>query len=162
MNLSRSHGGFVILVTFALAMVLTIVPLPDGLVRLRPDWVGLTLIFWCLMLPYRVSVGSGFLIGLLLDALTGTLLGQHALALSIIAYVCVRLHARIRAYPAWQQTLTVLVLLVLHQLVVLWVDRTIGRPGHSLAYWLPSLIGMLLWPLVFHWLNAVRRAFSVQ
>lgn len=162
MNLSRPHGGVVILVTFALAMVLTIVPLPDNLLRLRPDWVGLTLIFWCLALPYRVSVGSGFTVGLLLDVLTGTLLGQHALALSLIAYVCVRLHARIRAYPAWQQMLTVLVLLALHQLVVLWVDRTIGRPGHSFSYWLPSLISMFLWPLAYRWLNSVRRAFSVQ
>jgi len=161
-NLTRSHGGIIILITLALAMILTIIPLPDSLVRLRPDWVGLTLIFWCLALPYRVSVGSGFVVGLLLDVLSGTLLGQHALALSLTAYVCVRLHARIRAYPAWQQMLTVLVLLVLHQLVVLWVDRTIGRPGHSLAYWLPSLIGMFLWPLVYRWLDSVRRAFSVQ
>ncbi len=162
MNLSRSHGGIVILATFALAMILTIIPLPNNLVYLRPDWVGLTLIFWCLTLPYRVSVVSGFLVGLLLDVLTGTLLGQHALALSLIAYVCVRLHARIRAYPVWQQMLTVLVMLILHQLVVLWVDRTIGRPGHSLTYWLPSLISMFLWPLVYRWLNSVRRAFSVQ
>ncbi len=162
MNLTRSHGGIIILITLALAMILTIIPLPDSLVRLRPDWVGLTLIFWCLALPYRVSVGSGFVVGLLLDVLSGTLLGQHALALSLTAYVCVRLHARIRAYPAWQQMLTVLVLLVLHQLVVLWVDRTIGRPGHSFAYWLPSLIGMFLWPLIYRWLDSVRRAFSVQ
>jgi len=161
-NLSRPHGGIIVLATFALAMILTIIPLPDSLLRLRPDWVGLTLIFWCLALPYRVSVGSGFIIGLLLDVLTGTLLGQHALALSVIAYVCVRLHARIRAYPAWQQMLTILVLLVLHQLVVLWVDRTIGRPGHPFSYWLPSIIGMLLWPLVYRWLNSVRLAFSVQ
>jgi len=161
-SLSRPHGGMVILTSFALAMILTIIPLPDSLLRLRPDWVGLTLIFWCLTLPYRVSVVSGFIVGLLLDVLSGTLLGQHALALSLVAYVCVRMHARIRAYPVWQQMLTVLVLLILHQLVVLWVDRTIGRPGHPLSYWLPSLIGMLLWPLVYHWLNSVRRAFSVQ
>lgn len=162
MNLSRSHGGIVILTSFVLAMVLTIIPLPDSLIRLRPDWVGLTLIFWCLALPYRVSVVTGFIVGLLLDVLSGTLLGQHALALCLIAFVCVQMHARIRAYPTWQQMLTVLVLLVLHQLVVLWIDRTIGRPGHSFSYWLPSLISMLLWPLVYRWLNAVRRAFSVQ
>ena len=162
MNLSRPHGGMVILTSFALALTLTIIPLPDSLLRLRPDWVGLTLIFWCLALPYRVSVGSGFIIGLLLDVLSGTLLGQHALALSLIAYFCVQMHARIRAYPAWQQMLTVLVLLVLHQLIVIWVDRTIGRPGHPFSYWLPSLVSMFLWPLVYRWLDSVRRAFSVQ
>ena len=95
MNLTRHHGGTLILLTFAIAMLLTIIPLSDSFRALRPDWVALTLIFWCLALPYRVSVGSGFVAGLLLDVLTGTLLGQHALALSLIAYVCVRLHQRI-------------------------------------------------------------------
>jgi rod shape-determining protein MreD len=109
-----------------------------------------------------VSVGTGFVVGLLLDTLTGTLLGQHALALSLVAFVCVRLHQRIRLYPRWQQALTVLVLLMLHQLISLWVDRTIGRPGLPLSYWLPSFVGMLLWPLVHEILSALRANFSVQ
>lgn len=162
MTLVRHHGGIVILLTFATAMLLTIVPLPDVLRTLRPDWVALTLIFWCLVLPYRVSVGSGFIAGLLLDVLTGTLLGEHALALSLVAYVCVRLHQRIRAYPMWQQALTVLTLLILHQLITLWVDSTIGRPARPLSYWLPSVIGMLLWPFAYRLLSALRLNFSVQ
>ncbi len=162
MNLTRHHGGFIIVLTFAMAMLLTIVPLSDQLRILRPDWVALVLIFWCLALPYRVSVGSGFVVGLLLDVLTGTLLGQHALALSLIAYVCVRLHQRIRIYPIWQQALTVLVLLILHQLLTLWIDSTIGRPPRQLSYWLPSLIGAALWPLVNRFMNSVRVNFSVQ
>ena len=162
MNLTRHHGGIVILLTFAAAMLLTIAPLPETLRILRPDWVALTLVFWCLALPYRVSVGSGFIAGIFMDVLTGTLLGQNALALSIIAYVCVRLHQRIRAYPIWQQALTVLVFLVLHQLLTLWIDRTIGRPGHSFTYWLPSVLGMLLWPLLYRILTAIRLNFSVQ
>lgn len=162
MTLVRHQGGIVILLTFATAMLLTIAPLPDALRALRPDWVGLTLIFWCLVLPYRVSVASGFVAGLLLDVLTGTLLGEHALALSLVAYVCVRLHQRIRAYPTWQQALTVLTLLILHQLITLWVDSTIGRPARPLSYWLPSVIGMLLWPFAYRFLSALRLNFSVQ
>ncbi|MGD2074376.1 MAG: rod shape-determining protein MreD [Gammaproteobacteria bacterium] len=162
MNLTRHQGGIIIVLSFAVAMMLTIMPLPEVLRPWRPDWVGLTLIFWCLALPYRVSVGTGFVVGLLLDTLTGTLLGQHALALSLVAFVCVRLHQRIRLYPRWQQALTVLVLLMLHQLISLWVDRTIGRPGLPLSYWLPSFVGMLLWPLVHEILSALRANFSVQ
>lgn len=162
MNLTRHHGGTVIVLSFAAAMLLTIIPLSEGLRTLRPDWVALTLIFWCLALPYRVSVGSGFVAGLLLDVLTGALLGQHALALSLVAYVCVRLHQRIRIYPMWQQSLTVLVLLILHQLLTLWIDSIIGRPGRPFTYWLPSLIGAALWPLVFRVMTALRVNFSVQ
>ena len=75
MTLARHHGGSVIVFTFIVALVLTIVPLPDGLAQVRPDWVGLVLIYWCLALPDRVSVGYGFMLGLLTDVLTGTLLG---------------------------------------------------------------------------------------
>jgi rod shape-determining protein MreD len=162
MNQTRHHGGTVIILSFAAAMLLTIIPLSEGLRTLRPDWVALTLIFWCLALPYRVSVGSGFVAGLLLDVLTGALLGQHALALSLVAYVCVRLHQRIRIYPMWQQSLTVLVLLILHQLLTLWIDSIIGRPGRPFTYWLPSLIGAALWPLVFRVMTVLRINFSVQ
>lgn len=162
MNLTRHHGGTIIVLTFAVAMLLTIIPLSDQLRLLRPDWVALTLIFWSLALPYRVSVGSGFSAGLLLDVLTGTLLGQHALSLSLIAYVCVRLHQRIRIYPMWQQAFTVLILLILHQLFTLWIDSLSGRPARPTSYWMPSLISAALWPLVFHVMTALRINFSVR
>lgn len=162
MTLYRHHGGIFIVFSFALAMLLTIMPLPESLRALRPDWVTLTLIFWCLVLPYRVSVGSGFVAGLLLDTLSGTLLGEHALSLSLIAYLCVRLHQRIRVYPMWQQALTVMLLLTLHQLLTLWIDSVIGRPMPSLGYWLPALIGALLWPLIYQLLTSLRINFSIQ
>lgn len=162
MTLHRHQGGIFIVFSFAAAMLLTIVPLPEGLRALRPDWVTLTLIFWCLMLPYRVSVGSGFVAGLLLDTLSGTLLGEHALSLSLIAYLSVRLHQRIRIYPMWQQALTVMLFLILHQLLTLWIDSVIGRPMPEPGYWLPSLIGALLWPVIYHLLTSLRINFSVQ
>jgi len=162
MNTSRHSGGVIILLSFGVAMLLTIMPLPDSLRGLRPDWVGLTLIFWCLVLPYRIGVGTGFTAGLLLDVLTGTLLGEHALSLTLIAYLSVRLHQRIRAYPVWQQALTVLLFLLLHQLLTLWIDSIIGRPAPSLAYWLPSLLGAALWPVIFQLLTSLRINFSVR
>lgn len=162
MNLMRHHGGMVIIVSFVLALLLTIIPLPESLRVARPDWVTITLIFWCLKLPERISITSGFMLGLLMDALTGTLLGQHALALSLIAYICVRLHQRIQVYPVWQQALTVLLLLSLHQLLVLWIDGIIGRPPKPLSYWLPSLVGLFLWPVMRQLLDNLRISFSVR
>jgi rod shape-determining protein MreD len=63
--LARHHGGSVIALTFLLALLLTIIPLPEWLRYLRPDWVGLVLIYWCLALPERVGVSTGWLMGLL-------------------------------------------------------------------------------------------------
>ena len=76
----KHHGGGVILLTFVIALLLTVIPLPDWARYLRPDWVGLVLIYWCMALPERVGVTTGWFMGLLVDLLTGTVLGQHALS----------------------------------------------------------------------------------
>lgn len=162
MMLARHHGGGVITVTFLIGLVLTIMPLPEGMRYLRPDWVGLVLIYWCLALPERVGVSIGWVMGLLVDLLTGSLLGQHAMALAIVAYLALKFHQRVRLFPIWQQSLTVLVLLVLHQLLALWVIRFTGRPAPPWYYWAPSVTGMLFWPLIYFSLRALRRGFRVS
>ncbi len=162
MILGRHHGGGVIAVTFVIALLLTVAPLPEWARYLRPDWVGLVLIYWCLAVPDRVGVGTGWSVGLLVDLLTGSLLGQHAMALTIVAYLTLKLHLRVRLFPVWQQALTVLVLLILHQLLSLWVSRFIGRPGPPMYYWAPSLAGMFIWPFIYIALRSLRRSFRVS
>lgn len=162
MNLTRHHGGLVILFTFATAMLLTIMPIPEGLRVYRPDWVGLVLIYWCLALPERVGLFSGWLAGLFMDVLTSSLLGLHALALCLVAYLCLRIHQQIRVYPLWQQSLAVLILLLVHQLVLLWINGIVGRPSPGFSYWIPPVIGAVLWPFIYSVLRALRLGFSVR
>ena len=162
MTLARHHGGGIILITFIVALVLTILPLPDWGRYLRPDWVGLVLIYWCMALPDRVGVSTGWFAGLMVDLVTGALLGQHALSLTILAYLTLRLHQRIRLFPVLQQAFTVMVLLILHQLIALWVSRIIGRPGVPWYFWSPSLLGMILWPVVYALLRGTRHRFRVR
>ena len=162
MILGKRHGGSVILLTFIVALLLTVIPLPEWARYVRPDWVGLVLIYWCMALPERVGVTTGWFTGLLVDMLTGSLLGQHALALTVVAYLTLRFHQRLRLFPVLQQSLTVLVLLILHQLLALWISRIIGRPGAPWFFWAPSVLGMLIWPLVFSMLRGMRRGFRVN
>ena len=159
---SRHHGGGVIILTFIIALLLTVIPLPDSVRYLRPDWVGLVLIYWCMALPERVGVTTGWFVGLMVDLLTGTLLGQHALSLTIVAWLTQKFHQRLRLVPVWQQSLTILVLLVLHQLLALWISRIIGRPGAPWFFWMPSVLGMIIWPLVHSTLRGMRRGFRVN
>ena len=162
MILGKHRGGSVILLTFVCALFLTVIPLPEWARYVRPDWVGLVLIYLCMALPERVGVATGWFTGLLVDLLTGTLLGQHALALTVVAYLTLRFHQRLRLFPVLQQSLTVLVLLILHQLLALWISRIIGRPGVPWFFWMPSVLGMLIWPLVFSMLRGMRRGFRVN
>lgn len=162
MTLARHHGGWIIWTSFIAALMLTMLPLPRWADLFRPEWVALVLIYWCLALPERVGVGIGWGMGILVDVVKGTLLGQNALALAVVAYLTLRLHQRIRVYPLWQQALFVLVLVALDQMLVLWVKGIIGRPPGTWLYWLPSFTSMLLWPWVFLILRDMRRQFQVR
>lgn len=156
------NGGFVILLTFCVALMLSIIPLPDEVRVFRPQWVTLTLIYWCIALPHRVGVGSGFVVGIILDVLTGTLIGQHALGLSIVAFLSLQLHQRIRVFPLWQQSLGVAVLLVIEHLLALWIKAISGIVPPGLEYWAVPVIGATLWPWMFVVLRHTRRHFKVN
>lgn len=154
-------GGRVILLTMAVAFVLTLLPMPDWASPYRPPWVALTLLYWALALPQRVGVFSGFAAGLLLDVVLGTLLGQHALSFAVMAYVAVQLHQRLRLFPPLQQALSVWLLLLVERLLFLWVLGATGQPMPAPIYWVTTLVGLLLWPWLFVVLRDVRRRFRV-
>lgn len=158
---SRHSGGWVILLSFIIAFMLTSIPAPEWVDRLRPNWLCLVLIYWCMALPYRVGVGSGWLAGLFLDAARGTLLGQHALAMALVAFMTLKTYRRIRLFPLWQQSFSVLLFLLAHQVLVSWVDGIAGYPPRDFWYLAPAVGGMLLWPWVFIILRDLRRRFQV-
>lgn len=162
MNQPVSHGGIIILLSFAAAFILLLVPLPDELRIYRPEWVTLVLIYWCLALPHRVGVFTGWSVGLLMDVSYGSLLGQYALSLSIVAFVSYKLHVRIRLYPLLQQSLIVLLLVALSQLLALWIKGITGQAAGGWSYWYSSLVSMLVWPWLFYLLRMIRRAYGVN
>ena len=160
--MSGGGGRLVIVATLCIAMLLTILPMPEWARPFRPQWVTLVMLYWAIALPHRVGVGSGFVAGIILDVLTGTLLGQHALGLSVVTFVAIQLHQRIRVFPFWQQSLGILVLLVMEHLLALWVTGATRGISPGLIYWSVPLIGALLWPWVFVTLRKVRRHFKVS
>jgi len=157
----KKHGGRVIVLTFLAALFLTVIPLPELVRAFRPEWVTLVLIYWCLALPTRVNIGIAWLMGIVVDVLTGTLLGQHALAMAVVAFVTVKLHKQIRVYPLWQQALSIFTLVALGQLLVVWIKGIAGDSPQTWLYWMPSITSGLLWPAVFIFLRDVRRKFRV-
>ena len=161
MNEASRRGTGVILITLSAALFLTILPMPQWAEEYRPPWVAMTLIYWALALPQRVGVFWAWSTGLVLDVTAGTVLGQHALSLSVPVYLAVELHARIRIFPLPQQAVSVWVLLLVERLLSLWVTGATGRPTPTLLYWMPTFVGMLLWPWIFILLRDVRRRFAV-
>src|SRR5215468_77034 len=100
-------GRMRMLFALLIAVVLTVVPLPVWFDVLRPGFVVLTVIFYSVNLPRTGGIALGFFAGLMLDVFQGPILGQHALALSLVTYVAVREHQRLRSKPPFQQALIV-------------------------------------------------------
>jgi rod shape-determining protein MreD len=135
-----------IVASFALALFLNFLPWRD--LRLMPDFVALALCFWCIRQPRLVGLGVGWTLGLLSDAGNGVLLGQHALAYSILAFLSVWLSRRILWFGPALQALHVLVILLVTQGVALLVRLVSGNvfPGWPIV--VGPMIGAMLWPLV--------------
>jgi rod shape-determining protein MreD len=155
------NGGLIILMSFLIAYMLMAMPLPAWAANWRPAWVAIVLIYWCLALPERVGVGIAWVAGMFLDVQQGTLFGQNAIVLIIIAFVILKLHKRIRVYPLAQQALIICGLLLITQLLTLWIRAMMGFPPQHWTYWMPAFTSMVLWPWLFIILRDVRRTFRV-
>ena len=159
-------GLGVIALTFVVAMVLAIVPLPDSvpieLGYLRPQWVVLVLIYWVIALPGRVGILVAWSIGLIVDVLLGSLLGQHGVAFILVAYIASSLYQRLRMFSLWQQSLIVFAIVGLNQLINFWIESIVGIGDWNMWYLLSSVVSALLWPSVFLLLRYLRRQFSVN
>lgn len=153
-NKKQSLRGY--FVSLILAMSVNIVYLPDFLKNLNPDWVLLILIYWTLAIPEKLGVFNAWVVGILLDVLTGRLLGQHALAYALISYACLKLHKRLRLYPLPQQALFIFFCLLCSQLLVYWIESIQSPTQFELVFWLPALTGTLMWPVMFFVLRIVR------
>ena len=161
MMFARQHGGWIIVFSFVVALILTALKLPEWARIWRPGWVALVLVFWCMAVPHRVGVAIGLCLGLALDVMNGTLLGQHALALSLVAFITHQWHRRVRALPLWQQGVSVFMLMLIYQGPILWIAGMQGALVEIKAFWTMPLTSMLLWAWVFVVLRDMRRKYAV-
>ena len=132
--------------SFAVALFLNFLPWRD--LRLVPDFVALVLAFWCVRQPRLVGLGVAWTLGLLADAGNGVLLGQHALAYSLLAFLAVWLSRRILWFGPMLQSLHVALILLVSQTAVLFVRLAAGDPFPGWAIFVGPVIGAILWPAV--------------
>jgi rod shape-determining protein MreD len=135
-----------ILLSFLVALLLNFLPWKD--LRLVPDFVALVLTFWCVRQPRMVGLGVAWTLGLLTDAGNGVLLGQHALAYSLLAFLAIWLSRRVLWFSSAQQALHVAALLLVAQGVMLVVRLAAGAGFPGWAIVVGPLLGALLWPLL--------------
>ena len=156
-----ARGYSVILLSFLVAYVLAVLPLPQWLLWARPEWIALTLIYWTIALPHRVGIVTALLLGVGLDVLEGAVMGQNAFALVVVALLSLILYQRLRVYSLVQQSGVVFVLIGINQLICQWVQNLEGAGAPTLLFLLPAFSSALLWPVVLHILRGLRRHHRV-
>lgn len=159
---AKSSGGFIIVLLLFLSMCLNVAPWPNQVAILMPNWTLLTLMYWSIALPHKVSVFTGFITGLLFDVLTGSLLGQNALIFSIASFFSHALYPRLRNYRVWQQAYFVLFFLLSMKLLSLSINQFPIRADASYQYWLQAFSSAMIWPAIFATLRLARRRYRVQ
>lgn len=138
----------VIIISFIVALILAVFPLPEWAQWLRPPWVLLFLIYWTLAAPQRVGFFTAWVLGIIVDVLTGTLLGEHALVFVLVSYFILRFHSRLRHFYFWQQLLFIFILVLGHQFVLFWVQGMIGELPSSGMYWMAPFSSLVAWPII--------------
>lgn len=146
MSAAGSHRIWPVVLSLLIALSLEVTPLP-GMARLwAPPWLAMVVIYWSLAFPRRYGLGLAWLSGLVLDVLKGGLLGQHALALTVVAWVALRFHLRFRLFPVWQQAAAVGVVAGIHEFLIFWVDGIAGEADMSVHRAAPPIVAAVLWP----------------
>lgn len=138
------------------ALALAVLPLPAVIEAFRPDFLVLVVFYWSIESPWAGGLTLAFMAGLALDVIQGVVLGQHALALVLMAAWAMNLRLRLRVFSILSQSLTIFALLTGYQFVLFWVDGATGNPVTAFGRWLAPVIGALLWPLLSGTLSRLR------
>jgi rod shape-determining protein MreD len=141
--------------TLLVALAINIVP--TGRAPALPDVLAVVLVFWNVHQSRRVGIGIAFLFGLVMDVHSGAVLGQHALAYSLLSFFAVTVHRRLLWFPVLGQALQIFPLFLAAHAVALVVRLLAGGmfPGWQMI--LAPVFESLLWPLATWVLLAPQR-----
>lgn len=151
------RGRGLIASSILIAYLLTILPMPAWAENPRPAWVLMVLVYWCLATPHILGVSVAWVVGLILDVLTGSLLGLHALTCALSAYLALLNYQRVRMAPLVQQALFVGSLVLIEKVVVFAIMAAASRPNLDWRFLLAVPVSMAIWPWVFLILRDLRR-----
>lgn len=142
-------------VTLLTAFALNVVPL--GRYAGMPDFLAVVLVFWNVHQPRRIGVGVAFMFGLLMDVHDGAILGQHALAYTLLSFFAITIHRRLLWFSVPSQAVQILPLFLAAHAVSFVVRMLAGGmlPGWNQA--LAPLFESMLWPVASLLLLAPQR-----
>lgn len=140
-------------ISLLVACSLMILPLPHWLMIYRPQWVALVMLFYFINQSVVLSVWFVLAIGVVLDILNGSLMGEHAAAL-LLMYVAVAFWGRrFKFYSLLHQLIAVAGFVLIYVSVILLVELLVGNYKQLPWLWLSAFTTTLFWP----WLGLLHK-----
>lgn len=134
---------------FITALVMEIIPWPNGLQSFKPAWLVLSITFWALSIPEKVNIGFAFILGLVWDLVLGSVMGVHALVLSVFIYIVVKYHLILRNLSLWLQSLLIILFIFTLRIAIFILELVIHNATFHWQEIFGALISGLLWPWLF-------------
>ena len=153
----RPAQPWFILLTLFMGLLGNLWPFHGVVEALKPDFLALVLLYWCIQEPRLVGVGTAWMVGLTMDIADATVFGQHALAYAVLAYAADYFRRRVLRFPLWQQAAQVFILLLLCAGLVALVRVVGGAPLPHWPYLASPAVAAVLWPLVSVLLQAPQQ-----
>jgi rod shape-determining protein MreD len=143
----RSIVAFPVLLISAIALQL--VALPNAIAPARPLWVPMIFAYWTFISPAGPSILLAWLVGLTLDVLFNTPLGEHAVALLLMIWLVHWLRRFMLMVSFWQTTLVLAPAWAVYAGLTFWLDGSRGVRADAWMLWLPIASSVILWPFLF-------------
>ncbi len=132
-------------VSLAVAFLLTLLPWPDGWRWLVPDFTLMALLYWHIHAPRLAPLGAAFGFGLMTDAVRGVLMGQHAVAYTLTAFLAIYLRRRLENFSAPARAVQLAPLFLFKEMLVLALGWLFGGHAADWRFLLAGIVAALLW-----------------
>lgn len=110
-----------------------------------PDFAALIVTFWCMREPYRISIGTGFWVGLVIDIAHGAALGQHAFAYVLLTYFATIMSRRLMWFSPFSQAAHMVPVFLVMQIVMLLIRLIAGGSFPGWEYFFIAFTTAALW-----------------
>lgn len=153
----RPANLIVIYSTFLIALLCQLFPWVGQGIIFRPDFMLVVVLYWLLRAPHLCNLGTAWVAGILVDLATGSLLGQHALSFTVVAFIGLSYQRRLVLFNPWHLTGYVFALLFIERSLMLLLKLFEGNDNPGLHYFWPVISGLLLWQLMIVLFGALTR-----
>ncbi len=137
-----------LLVGFIAALILSILPMPELISSLRPPWVLLLVLYIEYFLPGNFKLITLLLVGLTLDVLLSTVIGEHSFALLTVTWIASTKSRRFQFFSMMQQICLIGFFCLLYQSIISFIDALLGFNYSIFIPLASAALGMFFWPWI--------------